>query len=770
MGRHYRYIALVDWDRPIGNPLLVLRIHGSREEMYVPSYGWERADPLCRDWFVNVPITEVQALRLLPQLAPAEPLEDRDPYPQAMTRDAAEGFGTQWFYYAVETPEHPLEDPSTIVRLHYPSKSESWFTENLMWETGKAPGRRVRITEEDLHRLEQVLVRRRFGGADVHHYAIVNPLRPDAGHPSAIARVGPDGHQLYVGAGEWATTNVVSDVRHRFCHGTLIPLTEREAAGLAERWRPHPDSSRMRYYAWLHPGGEPAALKRAWEDGGGLYEETYEDGVWGARGTKCVVSDLEGRVEIDRATAERLGKVKDQRESGHQPDDGRYSYFAIADNEREDVSAAHGLVRSWEGNSGRTFEEKLNPRIDRWRSCLTLYEISTARDDSYAIPITEEVANGLRQILLDQFAARSAGRAPEVPRPLGSWVGSGKVTSARVDVRLLDSLRQVGDPVADAAVAELYELGQVDRVNELLAGFLRNGDKVPKGLPRLLRRYFAESAELPEWADHEVLERGQELWDRFTPHLATVLCGYSLPIRYGSAPRLRHTRRGMESTRLLQDVLTGGGLLDRDGRGLRTVQKVRLLHAATRRQRRSGAEDLPANQEDLAATVGTLSVSLLEGMTWLFLRPSERDREDFYHIWSVVGDLMGVDSRLLPSTYDDGVKLMDTIWRRGRAESLEGRELTAALERRCRDALPGELAVLVPGVIRRLCDPGLVDLLGVEPLDAAAWTALIDPVTALAGLPGGSPFDDRVFTPAWSGIVGKALLDADQADWNLPDL
>ncbi|WIX91391.1 hypothetical protein [Amycolatopsis sp. DG1A-15b] len=47
-------------------------------------------------------------------------------------------------------------------------------------------------------------------------------------------------------------------------------------------------------------------------------------------------------------------------------------------------------------------------------------------------------------------------------------------------------------------------------------------------------------------------------------------------------------------------------------------------------------------------------------------------------------------------------------------------------------------------MIRTLCDDRLADLLGVESLDFPAWHALIEPVTAQAGLPAGSLDDARV--------------------------
>ena len=760
MRHQCRYVALLDGYHEDAKPLAVLRIRDDVEEIHVPGRGWERADPRWRDWLVNVPIDSGRALGLMGSLAPTGPLEELDPYPHALGRDAAEGFGTQWFYYAVETPDHPLDDPLTLVKLHYPSRSESWFTADLRWADAPVPGRRVRITQEELERLERVLIRRAFGGAEVEHYAILNPFHPDLEHPAAIVRVDPDGEQRYLQDGEWASTSVVFQIRHRFRHGTLVPLTEEAAARLVERWRPHPDGARVRYYAWT-TDGRPTSVMRAWDDDGGIVEESYKDGQWTGR-EKCVFDDERQRVELDRVAAERLGKRLDQRDDGPVPEDGRYRYHAILVRERDDVSTAHGLVRTWGGGNGLAYEEKFNPRIDRWRRTMTVYEIMTARDDDYAVPISEDVAKALRRILLADFTAGSEGRGPERPGLLGKWAGFGKVTLSRIDDGQLDALRQVGDPPADAAIAEVYGLGVVDRVNELLAGLVRNGDKVPKRLPPSLRHYFAESAALPDWADRALLARGQDLWDRFASHLAASLCCYVLPVRHGMAQRLHHTRRGMESTRLLQDVLAGGGLLNRHGRGLRRVQKIRLLNAATRRH--AGSDGVAANQEALAATVGTLSVHLAQGMWSLCVVLDEGDRDALFHIWSVVGHLLGVDAMLLPDTYDDAVTLMDKISRRGRRRSAVGSELAVELQQRISDALPHGLKNASADLIRSFCllDSELPDLLGVREVALSEALGYLEPIAAAAGLPAGSINDDRVWRRTTSGVVGKALLAADR--------
>lgn len=762
MRRHYRYVALVGYDRPIEHPLMVLRIHGSGEEVYVPAQGWQQADPVCRDWYVNIPITEEHALRLLPELAPAGPLED--PYPHALTRDAAEGYGTQWFYYAVETPRHPLDDPLTVVRLHYPSKHEESFTAKLLWEQVPVTGRKVRISKEDLDRLEEVLVRRAFGGAECQHYAIVSPYCPDVKRPAAIVRVGPEGEQRYVGDGEWVRSSAVFQIRNRFLLGTFVPLTEQEAARQVERWQPHPDISRVRYYAWMDDSGEPAAVVRTFDEDGCLSQESYRDGVWTGV-VKSIYrreySHEEGRVEIDLATAERLGKAMDRQGKPPEPVGDHYDYFAIVNSSSDDVSNAVALVRTHDGGRG---EEKFNPRIDRWRSSITLYEIHTARDDHEDVPISTEVAARLRQILLDRFAARETERAPEVPSPLGKGNGIGKVTVPLVDEPVLAELRQIGDPLADAAIAEVYELGEVDRVNKLLTRLRRNGSKVPDGLPPLLRQYFAESARLPQWTDREALTTGQQLWDGFAPHLATLLWCCVLPVRYASAGTLRHTRRGMESVRLLQDVLTGG-LVNPRGRALRTVQKIRLLQAATRYQEGG----LVANQEDLAATLGMVSVFVPQRLARLYSRDglgmTDAERADWVHIWRVVGHLMGIDDRLLPPTYDDTATLLAPIWRRDRASSAAGNDLMTALHQRFAAAVPRPQRPAFRELVGYLCEYDVTKLHG---LDWVPWPEVSDVFATAARVPHSSLADGRDLMLVMSRVVGKSLLKADRQDLALP--
>ncbi|WP_190816041.1 oxygenase MpaB family protein [Saccharopolyspora pogona] len=88
---------------------------------------------------------------------------------------------------------------------------------------------------------------------------------------------------------------------------------------------------------------------------------------------------------------------------------------------------------------------------------------------------------------------------------------------------------------------------------------------------------------------------------------------------------------------------------------------------------------LAANQEDLAAAMGTFSVCLPRGLVALGVDLPDHDRDDCFHVWSVVGHLLGVDPQLMPAGIDEGVALMERIWGRQTAESDAGKVFTAAL-------------------------------------------------------------------------------------------
>ncbi|MFI7407284.1 oxygenase MpaB family protein [Streptomyces sp. NPDC049627] len=298
---------------------------------------------------------------------------------------------------------------------------------------------------------------------------------------------------------------------------------------------------------------------------------------------------------------------------------------------------------------------------------------------------------------------------------------------------VLDPMREVGDAVGDAAIAETYELGRQEEVRQALLGFGRNSDALPADLPPQLQRYFEQSSALPEWADRELIERGRALLGRYeTLVVSTLLCA-SLPLCYGCADgaqvlarsqRLTSGvyRRLMETSQFVVDVLDHGGL-GPGGRGLRSAQKIRLLHATMRYHvGRQGdwnrAWGLPVNQEDLAGTLMSFSVVIPRGLRRLGVDLPDDDRDAFFHVWRVVGHVLGVDDRLNPASFDDGAELFDTILRRQQKSSEAGTALTKGVLDFIREVLPGPAFTGAgPTLVRHLIGDQAADLVKVPPAD-----------------------------------------------------
>ncbi len=363
---------------------------------------------------------------------------------------------------------------------------------------------------------------------------------------------------------------------------------------------------------------------------------------------------------------------------------------------------------------------------------------------------------------------------------------------ARMDSRwtdeFLESMRYAGDPIADAAISEVFELGQVGRVNELLGDLHKAGDVVPDGFPPLLRSFLQECSALPVWADQARIERGSDVFGRYAPHVASILhCG-SLPVCYGGAKGVEVLyrskrihgqvfRRIMETAQFVVDALDHGGL-GPQGRGRRSAQKIRLLHATIRHFLRHGwdmSRGLPVNQEDLAATIFSFSVVVPRGLAKLGVDLSQQDRDAFFHVWTIIGHLMGVDERLNPHDFAGGEALMDTILTRQWAPSQAGRVVTKALIQYMQDTLPGSaLDGAPPTLIRHLAGDELADMLSVPHAD---WTSLALQLQSGANLGYGKIGDTSALAAELSSRLGLLLLTSgvrmsnwgNRYDWTIPE-
>ena len=328
-----------------------------------------------------------------------------------------------------------------------------------------------------------------------------------------------------------------------------------------------------------------------------------------------------------------------------------------------------------------------------------------------------------------------------------------------------DHMRRVADPPAEQVIEQVIAAGSLGQVNRLLATLIRNDQAPPSELPGPVREFLQASAALPPWADQAKIARAQALFMEHGPLcLATLACA-SLPACYVARHEARvlmttqklaehEQRRILETAHFVIEVMRPGGLSPFGG-GVRTAQKVRLMHAAIRRlllapvpagaapdeaesfeevltQTRWDAEawGLPICQEDLAYTLQTFGWVTLVSLERFGLDRVEEDREAFLHCWSVVGSLMGILPELLPTSVDEAERLYLSIQLRQKAATEEGRTLTRSVERFVEQSLreqrigDGFVAPRLTRIlIRELTPDEIADLLKVRPL--AWWEQLL---------------------------------------------
>jgi hypothetical protein len=308
---------------------------------------------------------------------------------------------------------------------------------------------------------------------------------------------------------------------------------------------------------------------------------------------------------------------------------------------------------------------------------------------------------------------------------------------------LLDAARLRGDPPADRVISALFQGREVREARRLLRTLVENDQPPPAGLPPEVLEYLNSAPPLPpEGAG--AIEKGQELFAEHGPLMLMCLGCYSLPSSYAAAKGVmvlhrtaylerRPTKRLFETTQMVIDVMTPGGL-EPGGRGVRTAQKVRLMHAMVRHmilndREQPWAEELgvPINQEDLAGTLMAFVWGTLDGLHRLGVNPPAEAKEQYLAAWRFVGRLMGLEEWLLPGTWADAERLKQRIEDRQVAPSEEGRALMQALlEMMERNSEIPPLKGLPAVMMRHFLPEPVSDFLGIpkHPLEKLAVDAL----------------------------------------------
>ena len=300
----------------------------------------------------------------------------------------------------------------------------------------------------------------------------------------------------------------------------------------------------------------------------------------------------------------------------------------------------------------------------------------------------------------------------------------------------LDPWREQGDPLADRLMQDLFARGDVARLDALMRQLVQNDDFPGGEVIPGLADYLEASAWLPKWADPEILEQAARFFTFRGKYVLIMLGLYALPMSYcadkgikilfvGSQLHSDVKRRIMESLQMVVDVAAPGGL-SRNGRGIRSIQKVRLMHAAhrvliPRSPLYDPAWGLPVNQEDMAGTALAFGLSPSEGMPKIGIEVDPDDAEAYLHLWLVVASMLGLAPDVTPRDCADGRALWAAEERRHFRRCDEGVLMAQALlSDAYGGALPGMEHIIAP-LIREFMGDKDADILDIPRHHVGRW-------------------------------------------------
>ncbi|MDF7818319.1 oxygenase MpaB family protein [Runella sp. MFBS21] len=314
----------------------------------------------------------------------------------------------------------------------------------------------------------------------------------------------------------------------------------------------------------------------------------------------------------------------------------------------------------------------------------------------------------------------------------------------------LENKRLHTDLVADEVVKSIMKQGEKNHVNRLFGMIVNDNDTLPEELPHQLKKYFEDTAQLPPWADEDMIKLGQQIYIRHGVLISLLLSFKSLPECYACAKGamvLFHTarlneqhgsmdtysRRIAETAQFVLYAMSPGGLSP-EGRGMRAIQKVRLIHAVIRFYLHQKDWDVaqfgePINQEDMAGTLMSFSALVLEGLELINVELTTTEKEAYIHCWRVIGHLMGLDDDLIPINAADALALGHRILDRQIAPSEQGRSLMEALLRFQEKTSPVAIdADTTQQMMRFMMGDKIADMLGVPPADKQSVEQLANKV------------------------------------------
>ncbi|MCY3912427.1 MAG: oxygenase MpaB family protein [Chloroflexi bacterium] len=220
----------------------------------------------------------------------------------------------------------------------------------------------------------------------------------------------------------------------------------------------------------------------------------------------------------------------------------------------------------------------------------------------------------------------------------------------------------VGDPEADAMMAELAPLGQAKLGRFIQIGMDGRDKRALRETPAALREFFQSCETAPDWVDHEKFAPGVRMFHRNSQLVLGAMVGGTLVEGFSTniaksffiTGRLRDqgVRRLRQNNRHMVEIFFPGGL-ERDSDGWKLSVRIRLIHAMVRRLL-DGSDDwdtdawgIPISAAHVGYAITAFSARLLKHLKSLGAKFDDEERASFMQVWRYSGYLMGIPESIL---------------------------------------------------------------------------------------------------------------------------